>query len=125
MLDLWVAVTTATVFFTIKWDLQIVIYLVLFFLIIFGIWIAIFSKDKRINKIYAFLFLLFLISPMILPTVKKSYEQGSCIEDGICAEGTRVKLKGVPVEINKGVCIEYGRRCDDKRKFCDIRNDKF
>lgn len=82
-------------------------------------------KNKIVRQIYAIIFILYLISPMIFPTVKLTYKQNPCRNGGICVEGTIIKHNGAWVEVTKDNCVEYGYVWNDKEKFCNTRNDKF
>ena len=67
-----------------KFDWQITLYLVLFSTIIIGFWIIMFAKIKKIRILYLILFIIFILSSMFLPSVKKQYDLDYCLDTGNC-----------------------------------------
>lgn len=73
-----------------KYDLQIILYLTLLILTIVGIWQISFIKTKKIVKlIYLILFISYLFSPKILPSVIKQFNIDNCLDSGGCWDQIR------------------------------------
>lgn len=99
-------------------DWQVLLYIFASVFTILGIWVIAFIKTKRnIKIIYAVIFFIWLFSPRILPSVMRQFDFDTCVDIGICAEGLRFS-DGI---MNKEYCVKKGKKWDDKRKVCDMR----
>ena len=109
-----------------SWNLQIIFYLLFTIFTLIALWVIPFIKLKLIIKIIPLILLVFHFQlPQLLPSVMYQFEQSSCVEDGICAEGTKITRKGQKIIINKESCLKYGWEWHEDRKWCDIRSKKF
>lgn len=105
-----------------SFDFQIILYIILSFMFIIGLWTLLFAKIKLPMKIFIFLSLLIIqLSSTTFPSVNKVFNMETCIDTGICPEGLNIKIDGELVEINKDNCLKYNRQWDDIRKTCNIR----
>lgn len=99
-------------------DWQVLLYVLASIFTILGIWLISFIKMQRNTKIvYATIFLIWFISPRILPSVTRQFDYDTCVDIGFCAEGLRFS-DGV---MNKEYCLKKGKKWDDKEKMCDMR----
>lgn len=107
--------------YTIKnFDWQITIYVILGIFIIFSLWINAFLKTTRKYKLICFiLFIIWIFSFKILPSVMYQINEDSCIDTGICAEG----LKFGENILTKDYCLKKHFKWDDRRKECNMRKN--
>lgn len=99
-------------------DWQVLLYVLVSAFTVLGIWLIVFIKTKKNTKIiYAVIFFIWLFSPRILPSVMRQFDYDTCVDIGICAEGLRF-VDGV---MNKEYCLKKGKKWNDKRKVCDMR----
>lgn len=99
-------------------DWQVLLYILASVFTILGIWLIAFIKTKRNIKIfYSVIFLIWIFSPRILPSVMRQFDYDTCVDIGICAES----LKFNDGEMNKEYCLKKGKKWDDTRKICDMR----
>lgn len=99
-------------------DWQVLLYVFVSVFTVLGIWLIAFIKTKKNTKIiFTIIFLIWLFSPRILPSVMRQFDYDTCVDIGICAEGLRFS-DGV---MNKEYCLKKGKEWDDKEKLCDMR----
>jgi hypothetical protein len=99
-------------------DWQVLLYVLVSAFTILGIWLIAFIKTKKNTKIiYAIIFLIWLLSPRILPSVMRQFDYDTCVDIGICTEG----LKFSDGVMNKEYCITKSKKWDSERKVCDMR----
>lgn len=99
-------------------DWQVLLYVIVSAFTVLCIWLMAFIKTKKNTKIiYAVIFLIWLLSPRILPSVMRQFDYDTCVDIGICAKGIRFS-DGV---MNKEYCLKKGKKWDDKEKVCDMR----
>lgn len=98
-------------------DWQIILYVGLGIFLILSIWINSFFKTTRKFKLSCLiLFVIWIFSFKILPSVMHQINEDSCIDTGICAEG----LKFGDEIMSKEYCLQKGKKWDDKRRECDM-----
>lgn len=109
-------------------DFQIIIYFILSFFLVIGLWSLIFVKIKPILKVVIFLLLLgiqvnYLKLATLLPSINKIFDMELCIDMGICPEGIKMKNdEGVLFEINKENCIKYDYQWNEQNRSCDMNS---
>ncbi|HNW26058.1 MAG TPA: hypothetical protein PKI94_04630 [Candidatus Gastranaerophilaceae bacterium] len=99
-------------------DWQVLLYVLASVFTILGIWLVAFIKTKKNTKIiYAVIFFVWFFSPRILPSVMRQFDYDTCVDIGICAEG----LSFADGVMNKEYCLKEGKKWDEKRKSCNVR----
>lgn len=103
-----------------NFDWQIILYVGLGIFLIFSIWINSFFKTARNFKLGCLiLFVIWVFSFKILPSVMYQINEDSCVDTGICAEG----LKFGENILTKDYCLKKHFKWDNKRKECDMRKN--
>ena len=108
-----------------KIDWQVILFLI-FSAFVFGlIWYIAFSIIELKKKvILSLIFIVWLFSPKIIPSVKYAFDFDSCMDIGVCSEGLIMKANdGSIVEINKSNCIANGYVWYEKYKSCNLREN--
>lgn len=101
-------------------DWQVIFYITLGIVSIFGAWINSFFKTPiKIKLLFVILFLIWFFSPYFLNSVMYAINEDSCLDNGICAEG----LKFGENILTKEYCLKKHFKWDDKRKECDMRKN--
>ncbi len=145
---LFLTVGTGVVY-TGKFDWQICLYLALSVLILAGMWLAFFVKNKKLRIYYLLLFMIFILTSKYLPSVKHQYDldicmdtgvcdgvfppkkgpsafdSDYCVEDGDCAEGREVSTKYGKIIINKENCLKYSWTWYKKYSMCKLDTRDF
>jgi hypothetical protein len=98
---------------------QIIFYIGLGIVLIFGVWINSFFKiPSKIKILFIILFFIWLFSPFFLHSVMQAINEDTCIDTGICAEGVKF---GDDV-ISKEYCLKKGKKWDENKKSCNLRD---
>jgi len=98
-------------------DWQIIFYVGFGIFLILGAWInSFFKTPSKIKILFIFLFPIWLFSPFLLHSVMYAINEDSCVDTGLCAEG----LKFGKNVMSKEYCLKEGKKCDGKRKECDM-----
>lgn len=98
-----------------NYDWQLFIYLIFFILLIIGTWVLFFIRNEIYMKIvYIILFSVFINAYNFIPSVKQEFDFDSCVDMGICSEGTKFN-DGI---MNEKYCQKHNGKWNDERKEC-------
>ena len=82
-----------------------------------------FKKTKKATKvIYILLFIIYFLSPEILPSVMHQLDIDTCLDTGVCAEGLEINTEYGRIKINKENCLKYSWKWNKDRNSCNLRS---
>lgn len=98
-------------------DWQVIFYITLGIFSILGAWVNSFFKTPiKIKLLFIILFLIWLFSPRILPSVMRQFDYDIYVDTGICAEGIKLK-DGV---MSKEYCLKHKHIWDERNRSCNM-----
>ena len=99
-----------------NWQTQF--YIIFSVIMFFLLWSIFFVKiNKKIACTLVFITIIYFNIWRLLPSVKYQFDDDTCVDIGICAEG----LKFGKEVMSKEYCLKNHYNWDDKRKECNIR----
>ena len=99
-----------------NWQTQF--YIIFSVIMFFAIWSIFFIKaNKIVAFVLVFVTIIYFNIWRFLPSVKYEFDNDTCLDIGICAEG----LKFGKDVMSKEYCLKNHHKWDDKRKECNIR----